>query len=110
VRCKLCGCTDERGCVDPLTGVACHWVAPELCSHCVSTHAGTDIEQFWSEVALDLNADLEADAEFIDAEFIDPNEAIVPDEGDSEYEGDVPEPLVQLYSEGDLQQILRGRE
>ena len=33
-RCRCCGCTDFDACVDPETGEACHWVAPDLCSAC----------------------------------------------------------------------------
>lgn len=28
-RCKLCGCTEDRGC-----DVGCAWVAPDLCTTC----------------------------------------------------------------------------
>lgn len=27
--CRVCGCSDERSCLDP-----CHWVEPDLCSNC----------------------------------------------------------------------------
>jgi hypothetical protein len=35
VRCRVCGCTDEdcRQCIEK-TGIACSWVAPDLCSAC----------------------------------------------------------------------------
>lgn len=36
-RCRVCGCTDERACVEmDLHGdcVPCHWVADDLCSSC----------------------------------------------------------------------------
>lgn len=32
-RCRVCGCTDERACRDG-RGNACHWLEPDLCSHC----------------------------------------------------------------------------
>lgn len=31
--CRVCGCTDDRACVDAATG-PCHWVAADLCSAC----------------------------------------------------------------------------
>jgi hypothetical protein len=31
--CRVCGCTQERACVDPEHG-CCWWVEPDLCSHC----------------------------------------------------------------------------
>lgn len=36
-RCRVCGCTDERACVEmDLLGdcIPCHWVEPDLCSTC----------------------------------------------------------------------------
>lgn len=30
--CVACGCTDDRACL--VDEVACHWVAPDLCSAC----------------------------------------------------------------------------
>lgn len=34
-RCRVCGCTDERGCAPRVTGgKSCHWVADDLCSFC----------------------------------------------------------------------------
>lgn len=38
--CKLCGCTDERGCEG-----GCYWVLPDVCSRCAIeqlVHAGID--------------------------------------------------------------------
>ena len=34
--CRVCGCTDNncQQCIEK-TGVACHWVGPDLCSACV---------------------------------------------------------------------------
>lgn len=32
--CRECLCTDEDACTDELTGEACHWVEPGLCSFC----------------------------------------------------------------------------
>jgi hypothetical protein len=34
--CRVCGCTDNMGCVDPATHETCHWVDAEhtLCSRC----------------------------------------------------------------------------
>lgn len=37
--CRVCGCTDHDACVDPATGIACHWVEDDLCSSCVSDPA-----------------------------------------------------------------------
>ena len=35
--CRVCGCTDDdcSGCIER-TGLACHWVAADLCSACLS--------------------------------------------------------------------------
>jgi hypothetical protein len=38
--CEVCGCTDERACVDPETGERCHWPlgidpADPVCSFCL---------------------------------------------------------------------------
>lgn len=33
--CRVCGCTDDRACVDDRTKQPCHWVAQDLCSACV---------------------------------------------------------------------------
>ena len=33
MKCKVCGCTDERACE---TG--CEWVGPNLCSNCIIYH------------------------------------------------------------------------
>jgi hypothetical protein len=33
-KCRVCGCTDNRACVDE-NGVPCHWIEPDLCSACV---------------------------------------------------------------------------
>lgn len=32
--CRVCGCTDERGCYKEEIGEPCHWVEPDLCSYC----------------------------------------------------------------------------
>lgn len=32
-RCRICHCTQDRACVDPVHG-CCWWVEPDLCSHC----------------------------------------------------------------------------
>ncbi len=32
--CEVCGCTDERACIDLATGEPCHWTRPGLCSAC----------------------------------------------------------------------------
>ena len=32
--CEVCGCTDERACIDLQTGEPCHWTEPNLCSCC----------------------------------------------------------------------------
>jgi hypothetical protein len=32
--CRVCGCTNTNACVNPKTGIACHWVAQDLCSMC----------------------------------------------------------------------------
>lgn len=31
--CRVCGCTQERACVDQVHG-PCWWIEPDLCSHC----------------------------------------------------------------------------
>lgn len=46
--CRGCGCTDDNACLDPATGEACHWIAPNLCSACASpppaAEAASDVE------------------------------------------------------------------
>lgn len=37
--CRVCGCTDEFGCVDELGLSACRWVAEDLCSACAENEA-----------------------------------------------------------------------
>ncbi len=32
--CRVCGCTNDRACIDPRTGQPCYWVRPFLCSAC----------------------------------------------------------------------------
>lgn len=32
--CEVCGCTDERACVEIPSGRPCHWTRPGLCSAC----------------------------------------------------------------------------
>ena len=32
--CRVCGCTDDKACLDKDTGEACHWVEKDLCSSC----------------------------------------------------------------------------
>ena len=44
-RCRVCGCTDDDGCIDELTGVPCHWVAPDLCSSCAVKRFGRAREE-----------------------------------------------------------------
>jgi hypothetical protein len=34
--CRVCGCTDELGCLDPDTHQPCSWIAADLCSACGS--------------------------------------------------------------------------
>lgn len=34
--CRMCGCTQERACVDSQTMAACSWVAVDLCSACAA--------------------------------------------------------------------------
>jgi hypothetical protein len=43
-RCRICGCTDEdcSGCIER-SGQACHWVAADLCSACVSPGFSTAV-------------------------------------------------------------------
>lgn len=41
--CVACGCTDERACVDLVTGEPCHWVEPGLCSGCACPLPGPNI-------------------------------------------------------------------
>lgn len=38
-RCRVCGCTDDRACIDAATGEACHWAEPGLCSACAMPRA-----------------------------------------------------------------------
>ena len=35
-RCRMCGCTQDKACVDSQTKAACRWVAPDLCSACAA--------------------------------------------------------------------------
>lgn len=37
-RCRVCGCTEFRACIDRDTAQPCHWIADDLCSAC-SDHA-----------------------------------------------------------------------
>jgi hypothetical protein len=37
--CIICGCTEDKACVDPQTAEPCHWVAPGLCSNPKCTDA-----------------------------------------------------------------------
>jgi hypothetical protein len=32
--CRVCGCTEEMGCLDAVGAGICHWVEPGLCSAC----------------------------------------------------------------------------
>ncbi len=32
--CEMCGCTDERACIQIPSGEPCHWTRPGLCSAC----------------------------------------------------------------------------
>lgn len=34
--CRMCGCTDERACVDE-DGIPCAWAEPDLCTSCVES-------------------------------------------------------------------------
>jgi hypothetical protein len=34
-RCHFCGCTENRACYDPETGMTCCWATEESCSFCV---------------------------------------------------------------------------
>jgi len=45
--CRVCGCTDQHGCMVWLSGVGtpCCWVEPDLCSKCAT------IEQLWQSEA-----------------------------------------------------------
>jgi len=36
LRCRVCGCTDAKPCVDVVTGAACSWVEVDLCSSCAA--------------------------------------------------------------------------
>ena len=33
-KCRVCGCTDDKACLDEKTGEPCHWVEDDLCSNC----------------------------------------------------------------------------
>jgi len=33
-RCRVCGCTDSKACVDESKRLRCCWVEPDLCSAC----------------------------------------------------------------------------
>ncbi len=32
--CESCGCTEDDACFDAVSGSACYWVSPGLCSCC----------------------------------------------------------------------------
>ncbi len=32
--CSVCGCTWDKACLDPATGLGCYWVGPHLCNVC----------------------------------------------------------------------------
>lgn len=32
--CRVCGCTEDRACLDEATGFGCHWVEDDLCNVC----------------------------------------------------------------------------
>ncbi len=44
-RCIRCGCTDDNACVDPVTGVPCHWISldPPVCSACACDGLALDV-------------------------------------------------------------------
>lgn len=45
MKCRVCGCTDERACIDE-DGNSCCWVRPGLCSACVCPECGSeDVER-----------------------------------------------------------------
>ena len=49
MKCRVCGCTDDRACFDILLMRPCHWVVPGLCSLCARTtqeDARRDYEEF----------------------------------------------------------------
>jgi len=37
--CRVCGCTDEDACMNPITGCPCFWVEEDLCSACAAGEA-----------------------------------------------------------------------
>jgi len=37
-RCRVCGCTDDNACWDPVANHPCYWVEDDLCSACVAPH------------------------------------------------------------------------
>jgi len=39
--CRVCGCTNQHACWDPVTERPCHWVEPDLCSVCAAIAAET---------------------------------------------------------------------
>lgn len=45
--CRVCGCTDEKACVDKNTGETCTWVEEDLCSRCLGppVEVGTEPEE-----------------------------------------------------------------
>lgn len=43
--CRVCGCTDDRACVDPVTGEPCHWVEDDLCSACAEREYVEQLER-----------------------------------------------------------------
>lgn len=39
-RCRSCGCHDYDACLDPVSGLPCHWAEPDLCSVCADELEG----------------------------------------------------------------------
>lgn len=48
MKCRGCGCTDDRPCLLEIPGLApvtCSWVAPGLCSGCEEVAGGPELEE-----------------------------------------------------------------
>lgn len=44
--CRLCGCTENRACVDPRDGQPCAWAGPDLCTACAPIAAAAAEQGF----------------------------------------------------------------
>jgi hypothetical protein len=57
--CRVCGCTQERACIDPkkarsIHGVGCHWVAKDLCNVCDDAAAAIKVSLVMRESLITL--------------------------------------------------------